>query len=172
MLRGLGVILVMLGCTLAGWYKVWQMRANVSELCLIQRQLIMFIGEISSGCVVLSEVMERLKRNSKGHWSKFYEEICSQMDGRKEKSFEGIWNNATDKFLKHRGLSKEELEIWQEFGTHIGYLDKEMQITLAKLCKERMEQWYALRKEQLAKTAKMYQSFGITGGLFLVIVLW
>ena len=56
-------------------------------------------------------------------------------------------------------------------GEVLGYLDTEMQLSAIGLYQEQLEQGIAEAQEQMEGRQKLYQSLGIAGGVFLVILL-
>ena len=53
----------------------------------------------------------------------------------------------------------------------LGYLDTEMQLSAIRLYLEHLEQSLAEAQEQMGSRQRLYQSLGIAGGVFLVILL-
>lgn len=162
--------MIMTGCSLLGFGKVEQMKGYIRNSMLMQRQLMEMTRQIKAGFAQLPEIIEVLAKSGTGKWQGFYSYMGEGIR-RREESFGSLWEHAMEKYVVATYIGKEEREIWREFGLHLGYLDQEMQLTLAKLCLEQLEEQMGRRKRQLQEYGRLYQTLGIASGMFLVVIL-
>ena len=92
------------------------------------------------------------------------------MERKKQGALASIWMEGIKETLKTSLLNQNEKRTWQELGENLGYLDKEMQITLLHICEEHFEEYRLQAEEYLKGNAKIYQTLGIMGGIFLTII--
>ena len=90
------------------------------------------------------------------------------LDGR---TFGELWREQIRTGLPGTHLKKDDKEQLGALGEVLGYLDLEMQVSSIELYLEQLE--ISIRSAQDAITAKqkLYQSLGVAGGIFLVILL-
>ena len=69
-------------------------------------------------------------------------------------------------------LTKEDKEEFARFGESLGYLDVEMQKNAMKLYLKELEQKIEYLQKEIPQKRKLYQSLGVMGGIFLLILLW
>ena len=74
--------------------------------------------------------------------------------------------------LKGTALTKEDKEEFARFGESLGYLDVEMQKNAMKLYLKELEQKIEYLQKEIPQKRKLYQSLGVMGGIFLLILLW
>ena len=74
--------------------------------------------------------------------------------------------------LKGRAITKEDKEEFARFGESLGYLDVEMQKNAMKLYLKELEQKIEYLQKEIPQKRKLYQSLGVMGGIFLLILLW
>ena len=86
-------------------------------------------------------------------------------------SFPQLWQAQIDRCLSKTHLRKEEKEQLAALGEVLGYLDLDMQLSSIELYLEQLELAIAQSREALATKQKLYQSLGVAGGIFLVILL-
>ena len=90
------------------------------------------------------------------------------MDGR---TFGELWRDQIQKGLAGTKLKREDREQLGVLGESLGYLDLEMQLSSIELYLEQLEIRIRDAQESLTGKQKLYQSLGVAGGIFLVILL-
>ena len=75
-------------------------------------------------------------------------------------------------FYDNAALTKEDKEEFARFGESLGYLDVEMQKNAMKLYLKELEQKIEYLQKEIPQKRKLYQSLGVMGGIFLLILLW
>ena len=100
--------------------------------------------------------------NAMGKWLKRLQRNLREKDG---KTFENIWVMSIEQELQKSNLQKVDLEELKEIGKN---MDHSEQIDLFI---EQLEYKIQRTREQYETKGKLYKSFGIMGGVFLVILL-
>ena len=171
MMKIIGSMLVILGCTSIGFYIVERMRRRLAELELIKRQLLFMRGEMRSGYQPLAEIFSRLEERMLGEWKSFYGFLREKLSTNRTEMLAELWGEAISSRLKRSLLDEEEMRTWNELGENLGYLDREMQIALLTVCEAHMDEYIEKEKDQIKQQAKVYQTLGIMSGIFLTMIL-
>ena len=170
MLKIVGSILVIFGCAAMGFYMVERMKRRIVELEQVKKQLMFMEGEIRVGFRPVKDIFAQLEQRTEGNWKAFYCFLQTNMERKKQGALASIWMEGIKETLKTSLLNQNEKRTWQELGENLGYLDKEMQITLLHICEEHFEEYRLQAEEYLEGNAKIYQTLGIMGGIFLTII--
>lgn len=170
MLKIIGSVLVIFGCTAMGFYMVDRMKRHIRELEQVKKQLLFMEGEIRVGFRPIKDIFAQLEQRTEGDWNAFYSFVQKSMEGEVQCSLGRVWQDGIKETLKTSLLHQNEKRIWRELGENLGYLDKEMQIALLKICEEHFEEFRLQAEEYLKGNAKIYQTLGIMGGIFLTII--
>ena len=100
--------------------------------------------------------------NHTGKWLKALSKTLQEKDGN---SFVEIWEKSIEQNMKESALKQEDLEELKMIGkglTHFENID---------LYIEQLEYKIQKKREIYVVKGKLYKSFGIMGGVFLVILL-
>lgn len=170
MLKVVGSILVIFGCAAIGFYMVERMKRHVNELEQVKKQLLFMEGEVRVGFRTVKDIFAQLEQRTEGNWKAFYSYLQASMEKEKQGALEQIWMEGIRETLKNSLLNHNEKRAWKELGENLGYLDKEMQIALLHICQEHFEEYRIQAEEYLKRNAKIYQTLGIMGGIFLTII--
>lgn len=153
-----------------GFYMVDRMKRHIRELEQVKKQLMFMEGEIRVGFRPVKDIFAQLEQKSEGNWKSFYAFVQKNMEREKQWSLDQIWLEGIKETLKTSLLNQNEKRAWRELGENLGYLDKEMQITLLNICEEHFEEYRLQAEDYLKGNAKIYQTLGIMGGIFLTII--
>lgn len=166
-------VLVMLAgaCAGLGFLKSQALSARVRDLFLLRKILRLLNGEISYACTPLPDAFSRIGNKMEGSYRDFLQDVSADMERYEGESFEEIFEKNVDCHLKDTGLTRQDREEWKQFGSMLGYLDREMQLSTLRSFDETLEQKIAELRDGLPQRKKLYQSLGVMGGLFLVIFL-
>ena len=101
----------------------------------------------------------------------FLSGIADELKKADGRTLSEIWKAEEQKYIKKLHLTRTDLEQLETLGEVLGYLDTEMQLAAIRLYLEQLEQSLAEAQEQMGSRQRLYQSLGIAGGVFLVILL-
>lgn len=171
MLKLLGAILIVVSCTGIGASYSVDLKQHWGELRMLKQMLYMLRGEIKYTKSPLPEAFEHIAPRLPEPFSRFLAETAEQMENLDGQSFPQLWQAQIDRCLSKTHLRKEEKEQLAALGEVLGYLDLDMQLSSIELYLEQLELAIAQSREALATKQKLYQSLGVAGGIFLVILL-
>ena len=101
----------------------------------------------------------------------FLSETADELKKADGRTLGEVWKMEEAKHLKGLHLVRADLEQLESLGEVLGYLDAEMQLAAIRLYLEQLENSIAEAQEHMGSRQKLYQSLGIAGGVFLVILL-
>lgn len=171
MLKGIGALLILASAAGIGASFSNDLKGRCMELRLLKQMIYMLRGEIKYTKTPLPEAFASIAVRMKEPFGSFLEELAKQLASLENQSFGELWNNQIKAQLSGSHLKREDKEQLGGLGEVLGYLDMEMQLSSIDLYLEQLE----LRIQDAQRAAqtkqKLYQSLGVAGGIFLVILL-
>lgn len=171
MLKIIGSVCVLFGCSALGFYFVSQMKKRLQELSFLRKLLFLMEGEIRHGLKSLPEIMIAMKQKCSGEWALFFQIVGRRMLEERNEPLAVIWKNVMLEALQVTSLSREQKKEWEELGNNLGYLDREMQLVLLQISQEHFGDFIEEERERYKKHARLYQTLGVMSGIFLVVIL-
>lgn len=170
MLKLLGIGVVIGASTAMGFAMSRELKKRVDQLMECKRLFIMLQGEIKYAKTPLAEGFAKVSRRMEQPFRGFLEYLSCELEGRNGKSMAEIFAESVDLKLKDSGLSSEDLGRLKNVGSHLGYLDLEMQLRSIDLCLEQINESCIQAKQEYQNKSKVYHCLGLMGGLFLAII--
>jgi len=167
MIKGIGAVMVILAG--GGW---GMLQAAKIEECYRQmrylRKLIFRIrSEIRYSRQVLPEAFLHVGSEAQEPYKMWLVFFC----GRLGEKLAGIWEEETRKYLAETGIPQDMMESLIRLGSELGTIDIEMQVKTLDLYLEQMEQKMEDMRTEQKERIRLYQCVGVTGGIFLAIIL-
>jgi stage III sporulation protein AB len=150
----------------------WKMR--LSLLIRLRRMIYFLKGEIIYNHAPLAEALERVGSRSGGCFGTLFTEAAERIERQEGELFGKIWEEETEKLRAQDGgklLSGEDIDGLKSLGSHLGYLDVDMQERTLLLYLEQLDDTILYLKSHLKEKCRLSVSLGIMGGMFLVIVM-
>lgn len=141
------------------------------ELRLLKQMLYMLRGEIKYTKTPLEEAFLAISVRMPEPFSLFLKRTAEEMENLDGRTFGELWRDQIQKGLAGTKLKREDREQLGVLGEILGYLDLEMQLSSIELYLEQLEIRIRDAQESLTGKQKLYQSLGVAGGIFLVILL-
>ena len=171
MLKLAGAFLILLSATGIGASYSADLKKHCRELRILKQMLYMLRGEIKYTKTPLPEAFEHIAGRLPEPFASFLERTAEEMTHLDGQTFVELWQRQIRSRLGGTHLKKEEKEQLESLGEILGYLDLEMQLASIELYLEQLEIEIQKAQESLATKQKLYQSLGVAGGIFLVILL-
>ena len=160
MLKGIGALLILASAAGIGVSFSNDLKGRCMELRLLKQMIYMLRGEIKYTKTPLPDAFASIAVRMKEPFGSFLEELAKQMENPENGTFGELWQAQIKAQLSGTHLKREDKEQLGSLGEVLGYLDLEQ---LELRIRESQE---AARTKQ-----KLYQSLGVAGGIFLVILL-
>ena len=171
MLKILGSVLVLACSAGLGAAGSLDLKRHCMELRLLKQAVYMLRGEIKYSKAPLPEAFAALAERIPGPFSEFFARLAEEMSRPGGKNLDVLWKEEIGHSLRQSSLKRDEKEKLGQLGEGLGYLDLEMQLSTIELYLEQLEEDIALSQEEIRTKQKLYQSLGVAGGIFLVILL-
>ena len=97
--------------------------------------------------------------------------LYERLTNRQGTSLAVIWEEETRVHLAGNGIPLDMLENLIRLGGELGTIDIEMQVKTLDLYLEHMEQRMEDMRTEQKEKMRLYQCIGVTGGVFLAIIL-
>lgn len=163
--------MILVSATAMGASYSADLKKHCMELRLLKQMLYMLRGEIKYTKTPLWEAFAHIAGRMPEPFSGFLQETSAEMANLDGRTFPELWQEQVKKQLTGTHLKKEEQEQLAALGEVLGYLDLEMQLSSIELYLEQLELSICNAQESMAARQKLYQSLGVAGGLFLIILL-
>ncbi len=155
----------MAGCVAFGFQKSYELQLHAKELEELKQIFIMLKNEMQYARTSLDEMFLHASRRVDGVYQLWLNRLSEDLRRRRKGTFQEIWMQSLQALEKDLHFTKQEVDELRQIGNHISDTESlEMYLGQLDVSIE-----YA-RKESADKK-KMYQSMGILGGIFLVIIL-
>lgn len=161
----IGSIVVVLACTGIGYEKSREMQLHVKELEELKRVFTLLRSEIYYTKAPFSVVFAKIGNKVEGLYGTWLQELSYDLEQRDRGMFQEIWEQSIHKHFDRNTLKKDERKGLCALGASLGYLET------IDLYLEQLNLTIQTTREETASKKKLYQSMGVMGGIFLVIVL-
>ena len=171
MLKLAGACLILCSAAGIGASYSGDLKWRVRELRIIKQLIYMLQGEIRYAHLPLPEAFTHVSVRLPAPFGLFLAETADELKKADGRTLGEIWKAEEQKHIKKLHLTRTDLEQLETLGEVLGYLDTEMQLSAIRLYLEQLEQSLAEAQERMGSRQRLYQSLGIAGGVFLVILL-
>ena len=171
MIKGIGALLILASAAGIGVSFGNDLKGRCMELRMLKQMIYMLRGEIKYTKTPLPEAFASIAVRMREPFGSFLEELAEQMGHPGKGSFGELWQERIKTRLSGTHLKREDKEQLGGLGEVLGYLDLEMQLSSIDLYLEQLELGIREAQEAARTKQKLYQSLGVAGGIFLVILL-
>lgn len=168
MIKLMGSIMTAGAAAYLGFYTAARLRRQVRVLGELEDGLMILEQELELSSRELDELMYRASRHTKGAAKKLFSDYGKNLERLGEKTAEQLWEQAV---CGIEDLTREAAQCMGLLGGIMGQYESGQQRSAVAAVRARMEN---LRKkeEKLCRTrCRTYQTVGLSGGAFLVILL-
>ena len=169
----LGVVMMIGASVGVSMYYTKKIKKRAEAIKMMRKNMLLLKGEIRYSQSTLNEAFLHIAEKNTGCYQKFFAHISYEMEQFRGETFYEIWKRQLEKDLAEEksGLQKEDIKQLMILGETLGFLDKEMQLNTLDLYLETVEGEIQHLFEDMPEKIRLYQVFGITGGIFLSILM-
>lgn len=164
----LGILLASAGY---GYSKGLEYRKCVEELEALEHLIRQMAGEISYTRAPLSEVCVRIKEQVCEPYRTWLEEMAHGLEERGAENLRLLWETPSRKMMAALMIEQAEQEEFCHLGSRMGALDIRMQEQTLLRYADRLEEKKRQQRASLPEKRRLCNLLGMTGGIFLVILL-
>ncbi len=166
MLKLIGALFILFSALQLGLFQSRRLHQRVQCLGQLNHLLYQFLGEVQFGLRPLPEIFERLGNQSGGEGFALTAQEMKLRDGRSARSCFHLAINAS-----YPLLNQEDKEALLSLGEGLGACDNTTQCRLIESVIRQLEVRQQDAREFAVKNGRLYQGLGLTGGLFLILLL-
>lgn len=171
MLKLLGMGLMVSGCIGFGFYKGNQCKRRREELLELKKMMLLLKGEIKYQLTPLPEALSVVGKKLNSPFGKLLEKMGKELNSHKTKGIYPIWSTYIKELEGRSALLKEDRKELLELGERLGGLDRETQLGAIIQYEQLLDFTLDEVQTTLSQKVKLCHTLGITGGLFLFILL-
>jgi stage III sporulation protein AB len=172
MTKYIGTFLILYALTAIGWMRAEKIRKRQEERMYLKKLIMMLRGEINYHISSMGECFFQISQRIKEPYRSLFIDLSIEMEEGDGKEFSILWNDIVIKGLQGYLIYNRDLDNLAEIGSHLGYLDKEMQINYLNLYLDNLEESIQEGRKKAATDEKMNKVMGLMAGIFLVVLLW
>ncbi|KIR04023.1 Stage III sporulation protein AB [Lachnospiraceae bacterium TWA4] len=170
MVKYLGIFLASIACIALGFELSGDVQKRIRQLRLVKSALLMFRGEVEYASSSLEEAFSEISSRLESPISDFFKGVSNHLSELDHKEFIEIWTKQLTNLKKKSCLEGEDIDILNQLGKQIGYLDVDMQIrVLDNSCQQIDERLHSLYEESKV-SCKLYKSLGILSALCIIVI--
>lgn len=171
MVRIIGCILMITGCSAIGFWKAECMRRRLQEMHELKRYVLFMKGEICCRNRTLPETFLELGKKAKGIWKQFFCNMGKCLERMEEGTLAEIWKMQMEQHLSSSYLKEREKKEWLTLGENLGYLDMEMQLHMLEIFQVHLSESMEEEREEVKNQSKLSRILGVMSGIFLTVLL-
>lgn len=170
MLKGLGILLIFLGCSGLGWYAVSRYTTRIRILSELEQALQFLYGEIEYSGSDIIELLDKLALRG-GYFEQLWTEMGKSLRSYDGQGFFYHWKEWLQVVVGIESLKGEDMELLLSIGENIGNTDRQTQLHTLHIFQERLHGILIQARQDYRERAKVSIVAGVTAGLFLALLL-
>ena len=168
MIRLFGAVLVALGCAWGGFRAADGLRARARALAELDRGLALLEQELALDGPPLPQLMDRLIPRCQGAARRLFQGCRDSLERLEEEPFPAAWRKLAADLDE---LGPEGKDCLAPLGDVLGRCDEAEQRRGSQAARRRLEALAAQAEEDSRRLGRVYQTLGLSGGAFLIILL-
>lgn len=171
MFRIIGVFLLLTGTIGYSFCFCMEMRSRLACLYEMKRMYELFYSQVNYCLAAFPEVCIAVKDSVKEPFAGLLQRIYEETEKNTGKPFPQIWEEQVELDFSRFPLKKEDKALLTEFSRSFGYADRELQERAIDNQMSALLTRIEKIEKHMTEREKMAMSFGVMGGLLLVILL-
>lgn len=148
-----------------------QYQQRIKDLQILQLIISCLIGEISYARNTLPEAFSRISEKVASPFQEYLQSVAKRLKEQTGEAFVRILKEQEQTVRQKTSLREEDWDLFLQTLGHLGYLDAKMQIQLLESGRTELAMREEKLQHQLPEQKRVWQSLGILGGAFLVVIL-
>ncbi len=171
MFRLMGMGLLLLGTVGYSACCCREMRARLSCLCEMKRMYELLYSQVGYCRADFPEACRMASASVAPPFCEMLRDMAEEADRNTGRSFPQIWEMQAESCFARLPLKKEDKTLLTAFARSLGYADRGLQEQAIENQRTALHEKIRELETHRAEREKMVMSFGLMGGLLLVIVL-
>ena len=170
-IKWIGIFIMAFASVLLGVRKSMTFSARLHNLYQLKRNFILIKGEIEYQQEPLIPIFKRLSCKCSGEYKKLFLQLGTELEQKKGEEFSAIWRKIWNQYKEPLFLQGEDMELIVSFGTSFSGADRKLQMNTIQYFLIQLDGQIEDAREQKKVGQKLYQTLGVVGGFFLILVL-
>lgn len=169
-MKWIGIVIILLTSSFYGLDVSQRLRARTKELRQLIQSLQMFEAEMMYGQYALRQIFQHISGRTEGPIAQFYERMSDKLSGTIT-DFVKLWEDEVSQLYRDSHLAENEMEIFRQLGSNIGFYHIDDQKKHLSLAKHYLNQQLDEAIEQEQKYVTTTKSLGVLIGILVVLIL-
>jgi stage III sporulation protein AB len=170
MIKALGSVLLIGGAALIGIFASGEIAVRSRSLDGFLKALEIMRAEIGESLVPVSELMEKLSKQTPSPVCDFFAECAREKRENPESAFFLIWSKALSR-ADYLRLSANEKDVIEELGAFLGRYSLDAQLKAIEKSARRLGSLALVAANDKKRLGKLYAKLGVIGGMAVTIIL-
>ncbi|MCL6522223.1 MAG: stage III sporulation protein AB [Firmicutes bacterium] len=170
LLRLLGALLVVAGSTLAGQLLAWSADRKPAMLAELAAGVRLLMSQVDYAARPLPEALADLAGSAPGAAARLFRLVAEALAAAPDQPLEPLWRRAVEGLGAEGGLAAADLAPLLGLAPALGTSHRQDQLRLLDACARDLAAREALRRDEAARSARMWRSLGLFGGILLALV--
>ena len=170
MIKAIGAILLVGGAALVGIFASGELSVRSRSLEGFLKALEIMHAEIGESLAPVSELMEKLSRETPSPVCDFFAECAHEKRKNPDTAFFLIWSKALS-HADYLRLSGNEKEVIEELGAFLGRYSLDAQIKAIEKSSRRISSLALVAENDKKRLGKLYAKLGVISGMAVTIIL-
>lgn len=171
MLRAVGAVILFLSCAGFGYSQGNLYQERIRQLHTLMKIAEQLKGEIAYGKIPLPEALRKIGNRTEVIFSLWLSDFAEKLEQFTGMDYEAILKDTMEEIKRKTCLEDEDWDDFYEAMRYAGSLHYDTQIQFLQRYLQETEKKTEILQAQLPQKQKMLSSFGVLGGIFLVIIL-
>lgn len=171
MLKIVGSIFVLLTTGSLGFLKGQQYKERIRYLKVLENIFIELLNDIQYGNITMSESFGRIAGIVPVPYDQFLKNLCGELKWKRGRTFTDIFIEEVDHCLDNTYLEPADIQNLKELGKAMDNAERNTQIHLLETYLRELKRLTDSLEESSVGQQKVCQMLGISGGIFLLIIL-
>ncbi len=166
----IGSVLVLSSTVVAGFYYGNLDSYRISDLLEMKKALAILKSEIEFAKTPLPEALMNIGTKTKKPISNIFLRLEELLHVERGANIGDLWNQTLKEFEKQTYFNIEDVDQLISFGKTLGYLSQGMQLSNIKIMTSYIDEKVGSLNVNRFKNKRMFQSFGVLGGILVVVI--
>lgn len=171
MIRVAGCFFVIGATTLWGMDKSKRLKSQYEHMKYLQRIICLLKSEIRYSRSFLGEIFYQIGQSVEEPYRTWLFDLTEKTKNHSAESFEEIWRESIDTYLKEIQFSAYEMETLKALGSQIGFADVEVQLKLLDIYLEHLQKSMEELRDEIQTKTKIYHCLGVMSGILVSVLL-
>ncbi|MEG2380157.1 MAG: stage III sporulation protein AB [Oscillospiraceae bacterium] len=155
-----------------GMYMASRFDVHVKQLESFQKALAQLEFEITFLNLTVVDALAKISGNRSGTIKKIFSMTSENLKNNRSLSVFSAWKMAIDNHKNMIYITKDEIEILNDFALNLGTGDKSSEISNIKVTCLKLKVAEDMAREEREHNTKLYKGMGILTGLLVVILIF